>query len=130
YIYSYHKRAARTLILGLTYKPDVGDMRESPAFEIATYLNNVKKICNLKVCDPYVVGSKFKEFCFFATADWEKQLKWAEIVMLLVPHKIFCSLSYAMLSKKYIVDPTGFLSKKKRTPGLIKEREHEAGLCF
>ncbi|MEK6546037.1 MAG: nucleotide sugar dehydrogenase [Nitrospinota bacterium] len=43
---------AKVLILGVTYKRDVSDVRESPAIDIIKYLKN--KGADVSFCDPYV----------------------------------------------------------------------------
>lgn len=44
--------AARVLVLGLSYKPDIDDDRESPSFEIIELLQ--MRGANVAYCDPYV----------------------------------------------------------------------------
>ncbi len=45
-------RGTSITLLGLSYKPDVGDLRESPALEVEKKLLNLG--ANLKVYDPYI----------------------------------------------------------------------------
>ncbi|RYY45870.1 MAG: nucleotide sugar dehydrogenase [Actinomycetales bacterium] len=47
-------RGADVLVLGLSYKPGVGDLRESPAVEVVDAL--VGQGARVTVCDPYVQG--------------------------------------------------------------------------
>ena len=45
-------RGARVLVLGLSYKPDIDDDRESPSFEIIDLLR--EKGADVAYCDPYI----------------------------------------------------------------------------
>ena len=45
-------RGAKTLVLGIAYKPDVDDYRESPSFEIVELLREMN--AEVSYCDPYV----------------------------------------------------------------------------
>jgi UDP-N-acetyl-D-glucosamine dehydrogenase len=45
-------RGARVLVLGLSYKPDIDDDRESPSFEIIELLR--EKGADVAYCDPYI----------------------------------------------------------------------------
>ena len=45
-------RGSRIVMLGVAYKPNVGDTRESPALEILGLL--AKRGARLDYCDPYV----------------------------------------------------------------------------
>ncbi|MCK4499055.1 nucleotide sugar dehydrogenase [Candidatus Babeliales bacterium] len=122
-------KAANVLVLGLTYKPDVDDIRESPALSIAQSLNQHENIC-LKVCDPNVEKKAIEKLGFSIASDWENMLGWADVVMLLVPHKAFSLVSKRMLDGKIIVDPTGFLEKKEQSAISNREQGREAGICF
>ncbi len=45
-------KGARLFILGVSYKPDVGDVRESPAIKVAQMLS--KRGAKIKFHDPYI----------------------------------------------------------------------------
>jgi UDP-N-acetyl-D-glucosamine dehydrogenase len=49
-------RGARILILGLSYKPDIDDDRESPSFEIIRLLR--ERGAEVQYCDPYVPAAR------------------------------------------------------------------------
>lgn len=67
--------------LGLTYKPDVADLRESPALAIAEALE--KEIEVLRV-DPYIVD----------TVPLDHALVHADMILYLVPHRAFKNISF------------------------------------
>ncbi|MHC1781643.1 MAG: nucleotide sugar dehydrogenase [Anaerolineaceae bacterium] len=68
--------------LGLAYKPDVDDLRESPAVDVAKLL--VKAGADLKVYEPFKVD--FTVEGAVSAASQEEALQDAEIVVLLVGH--------------------------------------------
>lgn len=68
--------------LGLAYKPDIDDLRESPAVEITHTL--VTKGHKVLVVEPNI-----ETHPEFKLVNWEDAIKQADVVALLVPHKEF-----------------------------------------
>lgn len=100
---------ARIACLGLSYKPDVDDFRESPSLEIATMLT-ARFPGRVRCADPFVealpdseIEARNLEFVAIETAISE-----ADVVVVLVPHKAF--RSFPQPQGKIIVDPVGFWS--------------------
>lgn len=108
-------------ILGVSYKPDIGDIQLTPAEEIISKLDQLNS--KIKIYDPYfksttVFSHKTEGNLFDAISD-------ADAVILLTAHKEF-----------YDIDPTLLVSKMK-TPifidsrGIIEIRAaKKAGLIF
>lgn len=98
---------ARVACLGLTYKPDVDDFRESPALQIASELS--RRLPGRVICaDPYEsmlphagLGDLGLEFL-----PAEQAIESADVVVLLVGHGAFRFL--AIPSGKQVIDTTGF----------------------
>ena len=80
-----NKRAAVVACLGLSYKPDIDDLRESPALEIVEALAKMK--INVIAVEPHVSGYKALPFM-----DTNKAVSQADIVVFLVAHKEFRKL--------------------------------------
>jgi UDP-N-acetyl-D-glucosamine dehydrogenase len=85
----HHKsvRGARILALGVTYKPDVGDLRESAAVEVLGRLH--RRGAHVRFHDPYVDrvdehGLKLRRSALTAAA-----LRDADLVAILTPHSAF-----------------------------------------
>lgn len=79
----------RIAVLGLTYKPDVDDVRESPAIRVAQLLS--QDGAAVKAYDPYRPGMEMDGLKVTATlADC---LVDAEAIVLLVAHTALCNLS-------------------------------------
>ncbi len=98
---------SKVLLLGLSYKENVADLRESPCLEVKKNLENEN--VSLEIYDPYV-----PDMC---TVDsLEKGLEKVDAVILCTAHKDFMSLSD--LLKKYdnvkvVVDGMNKLDKQK-----------------
>lgn len=90
--------------LGITYKADVDDLRESPALKIVGKLKD--KGYSLRVCDPYV-----KDCIGLDLFALEEAINGADCVVLLVNHKNFKKLNPAQLLKEMrgniIIDTRG-----------------------
>lgn len=94
--------------LGLAFKPDIDDLRESPSLEIVKHLAE-DGVGSLLVFEPYVdalpkelSGLPCIEFC----ADY-KDLSRADIVVLLVNHAPFAEIDKTQLQNKIVIDTRG-----------------------
>ena len=74
-------------LMGLTFKPDVDDIRESPSLLIAKKMINQKKINSLFLVDPNLKTSKDLDISEIETA-----IKKSQIIVFLVAHKEFNNL--------------------------------------
>ena len=74
-------------LMGLTFKPDVDDIRESPSLLIAKKMINHKKINSLFLVDPNLKTSKDLDITEIETA-----IKKSQIIVFLVAHKEFNKL--------------------------------------
>lgn len=102
----------KVLILGLTYKANVNDLRESPALKIAQKLNKEKELFDLYICDPFLKQDAIKNMGFKNITLLESQLKKSDIIVILVKHDQFKKLINMTLVNKIIVDPCGLLQEK------------------
>jgi UDP-N-acetyl-D-mannosaminuronic acid dehydrogenase len=78
----------RVAALGLSYKADVDDLRESPAIEVARLL--VEARCQVKAFEPCKPEAAIEGLT--TVPSLEEALGGAEIVLLLVGHKVFRGL--------------------------------------
>lgn len=98
---------ARIACLGLTYKPDVDDFRESPSLEIATLLS--RKYPGRVVCvDPYAdaLPDREREARGLEFVSLDEALSQADILVLLVAHGAF--RGFPQPENAALVDPVGF----------------------
>ena len=88
-------------VLGLAYKQDIDDLRESPAVEIARLLQK-EKVGDLLVCEPNV-----KSHSDFSLKPVDEVVHRADIIVLLVPHRSFKDIDRELLKPKVIIDTCG-----------------------
>lgn len=98
---------AKIACLGLSYKADVDDFRESPSLEIATTLSS--RHPGRVVCvDPFAHALSAEEAASrgLVFADIDSALEQADVVLILVPHSGFRSRPRP--EGKTVIDPVGF----------------------
>jgi UDP-N-acetyl-D-mannosaminuronic acid dehydrogenase len=95
--------------LGLTFKPDIDDLRESPALNIAKQIS-LMNFSKLLLVEPNInqtpKGFKLTE----KITPMIEALKSADIVVLLVDHAQFKAMDLNILSGKQIIDTRGIWS--------------------
>ncbi|HVL00515.1 MAG TPA: UDP-N-acetyl-D-mannosamine dehydrogenase [Dongiaceae bacterium] len=90
--------------LGISFKADIDDVRESPALDIVTTLLREPDM-DVLVTDPYAAA--LPEFDLLPVNE---VLQRADIVLVLVDHKPYRKLSAASLKEKIVIDTRGMLS--------------------
>lgn len=100
----------KVTILGITYKPDVDDMRESPIIELVELLEEVSGI-NISIHDPYVKNFKYLENDIYTAC------KDSDLVILGVNHKLFSDANmdriYKEMKQANILDTRNFFNEKQ-----------------
>jgi UDP-N-acetyl-D-glucosamine dehydrogenase len=80
-------KGSRLLLLGMAYKADVHDTRESPSFEIMRQL--LARRGDVVYCDPWVPEIEL-DGALHPSVDWSaEELRRADCVVLLTPHRRF-----------------------------------------
>jgi UDP-N-acetyl-D-glucosamine dehydrogenase len=79
-------KGAKVLVLGVAYKPDVGDVRESPA--LGTMLAMRKRGADVMFHDPYVERVPLNGGTL-DRANMDEGVRSADIVVLLTPHSVY-----------------------------------------
>ena len=93
-------------VLGLSYKANIDDCRESPSFEIIKLLRDSNAI--IRIYDPYVLGES-------TVTTIEDALRGADAVIVATPHKEFKEYTaelYKAYAVRVIVDGKNALQKK------------------
>ena len=98
----------RIACLGLAYKADIDDLRESPAVEIVRLLA-AGDAGEILVVEPYVANLPpvLANLARVRKTDLDTALAAADIVVLLVDHRPFRSLATERLEGKAVVDTRG-----------------------
>lgn len=102
-------RAPTIACLGLTFKANVDDVRESPAIEVTGLIAAGLPDTEILVCDPHV-ASMPKALSGYGNLKLEsayQAVERADIVVLLVEHEPFRTLRHTRLGGKVIYDTRG-----------------------
>jgi UDP-N-acetyl-D-mannosaminuronic acid dehydrogenase len=92
------KKKPKVACLGLAFKPDIDDLRESPAVEVVEKLIAEKTDC-------IIVEPNIESHSHFKLQSLEAALDQADIVVVLVSHKPFKNISFG--SEKLVLDFVG-----------------------
>ncbi len=89
--------------LGLAYKPDVDDFRESPSVEVVRQLI-ASQAGEILACDPYVDADHWEELPLTPLSE---VLERSNVLVLLTAHQVFRELPIADLDHRHLLDTTG-----------------------
>jgi len=93
-------------ILGITYKPDIDDLRESPILHLVDLLEEIEGI-QLKLVDPYVKSYKN------LTQDLDDALSDTDLVLLGVNHTDFKEIDFTKVKVPFF-DSRNFIDQETR----------------
>ena len=101
----------KVAVLGVSYKGNTGDDRESPAYEIIAKLKNANY--EIAVHDPHIANESF--------VSLDEATKNADLILILCDHNEFKELDYELI-KKNMANPKVFDTKNiiKEVPQEIK----------
>lgn len=102
-------KQAKIALLGLAYKPNVDDLRESPAVEIVRELAHAG-FTNLQVVEPHVtkLPRELDGVAGVHLAGLQDALMRADVVAILVPHDAFADLRRMRFEGAKLIDPVGY----------------------
>lgn len=98
----YTLKGTGVLVLGLSYKPDVADDRESPSYKVIHILES--KGAKVKTYDPYVLKKS-------SVKSLEEALKDVDAILLATSHKEFMNINPRKLNIKAFVDGKNAFSR-------------------
>lgn len=84
-----HNRKPWVVMMGLAFKPNIDDLRESPAKSITTKVMQSYDNAQIMIVEPNV-----KEHNVFKLTNYKEAYEKADIVVFLVNHKEFAELNY------------------------------------
>lgn len=102
-------RAPRIAALGIAFKADIDDLRESPSLEIVTRLVERYPDISIDIVEPNIaeLPTRLGGFRNAQLQSTEEAVDCADIVLLLVEHRPFKELDQSLLSGKVIFDTKG-----------------------
>ncbi len=109
-----HKKSlngSRVLVVGAAYKPDIDDLRESPALDVIHLLQ--QKGAEVSYHDPYVHHISHNDWELASIPDLMDGVKAADLVVIVTNHKVY---DYPAILKaaSLIVDTRNALGKLGR----------------
>lgn len=94
-------------VLGLAFKPNIDDLRESPALQIAQHLLNTTQ-CKLQFVEPNITALP-RTLESGELVELDQALEHADIVVVLVSHHPFQNLAHQLRSDQVVIDAVGVL---------------------
>ncbi|MFT6765632.1 MAG: UDP-N-acetyl-D-mannosaminuronic acid dehydrogenase [Alteromonas naphthalenivorans] len=113
---STHQKSCNILVLGATYKADVDDLRESPAFFIAQELLKNSDV-NVMICEPHVTKDRLGKTLSSRAVSLLDGVDKADVIVCLVAHSQFKVLDKKVLAHKKVLDFCGlFHINRQQSP--------------
>ena len=96
-------------LLGLAFKPDIDDLRESPAVEIAVRVAAQLPNTRFLIAEPHIqqLPSSLSEQHNVTLTTAESAIDEAELVVVLVDHSDFRTLDKGLVAAKQVIDTRG-----------------------
>ncbi|OHO54536.1 UDP-N-acetyl-D-mannosaminuronic acid dehydrogenase [Corynebacterium sp. HMSC035E02] len=95
--------------LGIAFKNDIDDLRESPSLEIVKRLGVDNPELDIRVVEPNVdeLPAVLSNISNLTKQDTKEAIEAADVVLLLVNHKEFINLDQSVLEGKTVIDTKG-----------------------
>jgi nucleotide sugar dehydrogenase len=110
-------RGARLLALGVTYKPDVGDLRESAAIEVVARL--LRRGADVSFHDPFVQRLDEHGLDLESVPLTGEALGGADMVLLLTPHSDF-DMREVVARSRLLFDARGATTASSVPPSVVR----------
>jgi UDP-N-acetyl-D-glucosamine dehydrogenase len=112
-------KGSRCLVLGVAYKPDIDDIRESPALDVIGLLQ--KKGATVEYHDPYIPTLKTHEDVKMRSVpDLMATVRAADVVVAVTNHKVY-DYKAILDAAKFIFDSRNALGKMgKDSPKVVR----------
>ncbi len=116
-----HRKAingSRILILGVAYKPNVSDLRESPALDVIGLLRQKGAVVDYH--DPYVPEVRHESFQLKCVSDLEGAVQQADCVVITTDHAVYQWKKILELAR-LVVDTRNALGEDgKQSPKVVR----------
>jgi UDP-N-acetyl-D-glucosamine dehydrogenase len=104
-------KGSRVLVLGAAYKPDIDDLRESPALDVIGLL--LQKGAEVNYHDPYVAQIQHESWEKSSVADYLTEIEQADCVVIVTNHSVY-DYPAILERSRLIVDTRNALGKAGR----------------
>jgi UDP-N-acetyl-D-glucosamine dehydrogenase len=106
-----HLKDSKVLVLGVAYKPDIDDVRESPALDVIGLMR--KKGAIVEYHDPYIphVHHEYDGWHMDSVKDMMKSVREADAVIIITNHKEY-DYTAIIESAKFVFDSRNATGKK------------------
>lgn len=116
-----HRKAingSRILVLGVAYKPNVSDLRESPALDVIGLLR--KKGAVVDYHDPYVPEVRHESFHLKSVADLEGAVQQADCVVITTNHDVYHWKRILELARLVVDTRNALGADGKQSPKVVR----------
>ena len=100
---------AKVVMMGIAYKEEIEDMRESPALKVLEHLE--KNLAHVSVVDPYVSQFQWDGKTVKTVNLTEELIKESDAVVITTAHKKNINYKMIVANARYIFDAKNVLSK-------------------
>lgn len=99
-----NKSSVTVACFGLAFKPDIDDLRESPALEICNALGDIDQL-NVFAVEPHILDTPPNlNHGNVQLIDMLEALESADVIVGLVAHSVFRDIDRSLFHNKYIID--------------------------
>jgi UDP-N-acetyl-D-mannosaminuronic acid dehydrogenase len=101
-------KTPRIAFFGLAYKPDVDDLRESPALEVVEAAAK-ERLGEIVVVEPHIdeLPKSLSKFSGVSLVEQARALETCDVTVLLVAHRQFKAVKRLALAEKVVIDTVG-----------------------
>ena len=111
-------KGSRILVLGVAYKPDIDDLRESPALDVIHLLKT--KGAEVVYHDPYVARFNHDGWAMESVTDLMAEVKAADVVVIVTNHRKY-DYAAILASARLVVDTRNALGAAgKNSPKVVR----------
>jgi UDP-N-acetyl-D-glucosamine dehydrogenase len=109
-------KGSRVLVLGVAYKPNIDDMRESPALDVIGLLR--LKGAKVSYHDPFVPVVRHEDWDLHSVADLDAEVKAADCVVIITNHSAY-DYAAILADSRLIVDTRNALGAAGRASAKV-----------